>query len=345
MENQLLTTVPAEKVPYLLRDSEGPRYLFGTQLAAIIASAQSTGNLFELVLLSGGRGDRFPAHQHSRSHEAIYVLDGLVEVRLNDQTHLLATGDYAHIPAGTIHAYAMQSHHTRLLSFSMNDGVAGLYARLGEATLLFVHPPQGNGIDLSERLQQVVDDLDISLVDDTPDSQPAQLVTNTELPAGVVPYVIAAGGGNHRSFGDQVYTLLAMQANTNGEFIVSIAEGPKGAPIVTHFHERHTETFLGVAGNVTMWANGEEVQLAPGDFLHVPPHTRHAFRLDAHYTKFFSVLAPGLFEPFFLLGDAYAPHIFPSTPLPPPFGRLMQNMDKLDLKFAGPPPGPPPAGG
>ncbi len=46
-------SLPKEKVPYLLRSGEGERYLFGRQVATVMANGKSTGGLFEIVLLSG----------------------------------------------------------------------------------------------------------------------------------------------------------------------------------------------------------------------------------------------------------------------------------------------------
>ncbi len=46
-------SLPKEKMPYLLRGGEGERYLFGRQVATVMANAKSTGDLFEIVLLSG----------------------------------------------------------------------------------------------------------------------------------------------------------------------------------------------------------------------------------------------------------------------------------------------------
>jgi hypothetical protein len=36
---------------------------------AVIANNNSTGGLVELVSLSGGKGDAFPAHKHEGSHD------------------------------------------------------------------------------------------------------------------------------------------------------------------------------------------------------------------------------------------------------------------------------------
>lgn len=334
------TSLPTEKQPYLLRDREGSHYLIGTQLVTVIASAASSGGLFELVSISGCLGDSFPAHRHARAHEGIYVQEGLVEVTLGDERYLLAPGDYAHIPAGTLHAYTLRSHHARLLSVTSKGEVGQVYARIGTATELYVHPPHSEVVDVAARLAESLAGADLELVD-APHTGEAQLVTNVTVPDGVVPYVIASGGGIRRIVGRELYILLATNANTNGEFLVLDNIGPAGNAIIQHLHEKHTETFLCTAGQMTMWSNGAQHGMQPGDFLHIPAGTIHSFRLDAHCTRFFSVLAPGIFEPFFhTLGSPYDGHIFPPEPGPARFDRLMQKVQagELDLKVVGPPP-------
>lgn len=335
------TKLPTTKQPYLLRDREGTHYLIGTQLVTVIASAESSGGLFELVSIAGCLGDSFPAHRHARAHEGIYVQEGLVEVTLGAECYLLAPGDYAHIPAGTIHAYQMRSHNARFLSLTSKGEVGKVYAYVGTVTDLPVHPPRGAAVDLAAQLASPIAGADLELAA-APSVGEAQLVTNVTVPDGVVPYVIASGGGIQRVVGRELYILLATNANTNGEFLVLDNIGPAGNAIIQHLHEKHTETFLCTTGQMTMWSNGVEHELHPGDFLHVPAHTIHSFRMDAHCTRFFSVLAPGIFEPFFFtLGSPYDQgFIFPVEPGPARFDRLMQKVQagELDLKVVGPPP-------
>lgn len=51
-------------------------------------------------------GDQAPPHVHHGSDEAFYVLDGQLEVLVGDERRILATGDLAFVPAGTIHTFA-----------------------------------------------------------------------------------------------------------------------------------------------------------------------------------------------------------------------------------------------
>lgn len=330
-------SLPKEKVPYLLRSGEGERYLFGRQVATVLANGKSTGDLFEIVLLSGGKGDAFPLHIHKNTHEGLLVLDGKLELTLDGEHHLLVAGDYANIPAGTPHSYRMHSHRTRLVSYTMKGNVAHMYSVLGTPYDHAEHPPHASEEVSKERFAKAAEAADIIFAEDENPAGAPKLVENTELPAGVVPYVLESGEGDRLLTGDQLHRIVAAQKNTDGQFIVVSSEGSKGDRIVDHYHEHHTETFYCLEGQMTMWADGEEIQLNPGDFLHVPANTVHSYRLDSHYTKMVGVLVPGLFEPFFrTLGDPYEGHIFPSEPQALRFDRVLQNIETLDLKVMKP---------
>lgn len=329
----LTNVLPEEKMPYLLRSGEGERYLFGRQVATVMADEKSTGNIFEMVLLSGGKGDAFPAHLHNHAHEGILVLDGKLELSINEDTHLLLPGDYAHIPAGTIHSYRMQSHRTRFVSYTMKGNIATIYPIIGKPYDKVEYPPHISSGIPEELFQEAVKVADITFILDRQQSGYPKLVENTVLPDKVTPYVLESGEGDRLLTGDQLHRIIATQKTTDGEFILVSSEGPKGDRIVDHYHEHHTETFFCFEGQMTMWANGEEIRLNPGDFLHVPANTVHSYRLDSHYTKMAGLLASGLFEPFFrTLGDSYEHYIFPIQPQPLRFDRVIQNIEKLDLK-------------
>ena len=341
---QVVGKLPNEKKPYYIRNGEGERYLLGTQVASIVATTESTGDKMEIVQLSGGKGDYFPAHVHEKAHEGIVVLDGRLEVELNGQVHLLTAGDYVHIPAGTVHAYWMQSHRTRFWSFTINGNVAQVYSLIGESFDKYERPPVSkNPID-PESLALLPSTTDIKFVSRQPSNGLPQLVKGSTIPEEVQPYVLESGEGVHLLSGDTVHSLLTTKAATNDQFLALVSEGPKGLPIGEHAHEFTNETFMCLHGEMTLWVGGEELHLLPGDFAYVPAKTPHRFRCDAHYTKFLGLLTPGKFEDFFrVLGDPYEYPIFPSEPGPYRFDRVIQRISELDLILLGKPPGPSPA--
>ncbi|HEX9034495.1 MAG TPA: cupin domain-containing protein [Streptosporangiaceae bacterium] len=50
--------------------------------------------------------DQAPRHIHHRSDEAFYVLDGQLEVLVNDERRTLGAGELVHVSAGTVHTFA-----------------------------------------------------------------------------------------------------------------------------------------------------------------------------------------------------------------------------------------------
>nr|WP_172251143.1 quercetin 2,3-dioxygenase [Saccharibacillus deserti] len=329
---QLQHTLPKECKAYLLRRGDGERYVFGRQVATIIADTASGGGVFELATIAGGKGEEFPVHLHENTYESILVLEGRIELMLDGAYYMLAPGDYAHIPPGVKHAYRMAAHRSAFASYTVPGRVSDMYRALGEPYVYVEPPAEEHPTFGEEHLERASQAADVAFTGELPQWGSANAGDHAHNPGLIAPYVIENGEGERLLTGDQLHRLVAAQANTNGEYIFVLSDGPKGDPIVEHYHEHHTETFFCLQGQMTMWANGEEIVLFPGDFLHVPAGTVHAYRLDTHYTKVAGLLASGLFEPFFrTLGEPYEPHAFPSVPGPLRMDRVMANMKNLDL--------------
>lgn len=329
----LMSRLPQERMPYLLRKGEGTSYTFGKQVVTMMADSNSTGGEFEMFTISGGKGEVFPLHLHKDSYESILVLEGRIEVVIEGEYHLLTAGDYAHIPPGARHAYRMAGHRNRIVFYTVPGNITSIFPVLGAAYSFIDHPPQPLHQWTNEDLSKASREADICFEDEELQWGSSPLVETGVLPQKVVPYVLENGEGDRLLTGDQLHRILASQKNTDGNYIFVATEGPKGEPIVEHFHEKHVETFYCVQGQMTMWANGEEIQLNEGDFLHVPEGTTHAYRLDAPYTRFIGLLVNGLFEPFFrTLGESYEHYIFPNEPGPLRMDRVMAIINELDLK-------------
>ncbi|HWS34946.1 MAG TPA: cupin domain-containing protein [Actinoplanes sp.] len=73
----------------------------------LLADAQHTGGALTInraILDVGSPGA--PAHSHSRTTEAILVLDGSLDVLTGDRVATLTTGDLVVIQPGVVHAFA-----------------------------------------------------------------------------------------------------------------------------------------------------------------------------------------------------------------------------------------------
>ncbi len=329
------STLPGTPAAYLVRSGEGARYALGAAMATMIARVEDTGGLLEAAVVSGSRGAASPPHAHTRGHEAILVTEGVLDVTVGDRRYAMAPGDYASIPPGVPHGYTMRGHYTRFVQWMIGGALGKFYAAVGTRT---TEPgpdesaPQTFALPADGRH----DEIDTTSAHGSAAGGPS--ARYDPLPDGPAPYVLESGDGERLLAGDQLFAFLSRQVNTGGRFIVLTTAGPAGARIPNHFHERHTETFFCLNGQMTMWADGRELALHAGDFLHVPARTVHSYRLDSAYTRFVGVLAPGLFEPFFrAMCEPYAGYAVPSVPGPVRFDRVMQRLHELDLKLVDQP--------
>jgi quercetin 2,3-dioxygenase len=329
--------LPASQAPYKLDAGEGARYAFGNQLAARIATSAQLNHAAGGTVLTGARGAKFPSHRHRATHEALFVLEGVVALQLGSRSYLLTPSDYVNIPPGAAHGYEFIDHRGKLLSWTFGGPAAELYARLGKPYAGTVYPETGTSADWLVLDEKV----DTELVQQqAPREFSAKL---TVAPQGVVPFVLAAGEGERMITGDQVYTILGNQTHSNGAFIALLTEGPMGPPIPRHQHEEVTELFHCLNGQLEMFAGDGFLTLDPGDFLHVPPKTPHSFQLKKHDTRFLGFITPGHFEAFFrYLCDPFDGYRYPLVPQPFNFDRVIQHLAELDLTLLERPSGPSP---
>jgi quercetin 2,3-dioxygenase len=185
--------------------------------------------------------------------------------------------------------------------------------------------------------------VDTELVDAPDSTNTGWCAKLTAAPAGLHPFVLAASEGERMIAGDQVYTILGNVTHSDGTFIALLTEGPIGMPIPRHRHEKVTELFHCLNGQMELFAEDGFITLDPGDFLHVPPKTAHSFQLKKHDTRFLGFITPGEFEPFFrYLCVPFDGYRYPLVPPPFRFDRVIQHLSELDLTILERPGAPPP---
>ena len=70
---------------------------------------------FEVHLQVGVRNGGPPPHSHPWD-EAFYIIEGEVQVSLDNESKTLSSGEFIHIPAGTVHAYRNISETAKMLA-------------------------------------------------------------------------------------------------------------------------------------------------------------------------------------------------------------------------------------
>ncbi|MBV9036438.1 MAG: cupin domain-containing protein [Acidobacteriaceae bacterium] len=186
--------------------------------------------------MTGAKNSALPLHRHNSSHEAIYVLEGSANLRLNEQEFALEGGDYASVPPGTAHSLMLTGHRTRLLTWSFGDNGAAMYAALGQPTEAAIYSSRAEPPDWKKPLPSV--DVEF-LPDELPALRPGEK-SRVAPAAGVKPYVIPAGEGERMMAGDTLFAFLTDQRQSGGKFIALMTDAPKGQRIPNHLHEKHT---------------------------------------------------------------------------------------------------------
>jgi mannose-6-phosphate isomerase-like protein (cupin superfamily) len=120
----------------IYREGEGERHGAGGGSAIIIkASADHTAGSFflsETTIAPGFPGP--PLHRHARLHDMFYVLDGVLTMRVGEETHELGPGTFVCVPPGVSHSFSNPGDApARFLNFNTPAGWENYMRELGQA--------------------------------------------------------------------------------------------------------------------------------------------------------------------------------------------------------------------
>jgi quercetin dioxygenase-like cupin family protein len=117
------------------RPGEGERHAAGASEILIKATGNETAGTFflsESTIAPGFPGP--PPHRHERLVDMFYVLEGVLTVRLGEQTHQLEPGSFVCVPAGVVHTFSNPSDRpVRFLNFNTPAGWENYMRDLAEA--------------------------------------------------------------------------------------------------------------------------------------------------------------------------------------------------------------------
>ena len=325
--------LPGRKVPYALRADLGERYLVAGTIINVISRAVDSGNMFEMMTITGGKGAGQPLHQHTSHHVALYLLEGDAQLWLGSERYQMKKGDFASIPEGINYGFRFGAHRTKMLVWLSGAGVQKVIQSLGEPTAYYIQPNNADTTWHPERMRAAEQAGDIRFAKEQFPEWSIQAITQTSLPEETVPYTLAADEGEKFVGGPEFFALLATQQTTGGKFFVVMTQGPDTPMVPRHYHNLHSENFFCLEGGMEMIVNHSQVSLTPGDAAFIPAGTIHAYRMAAPFTRFMGFLTPGLFQRFFeTLGEAgYTANVYPHKPHQLRFDRVIKELERLDL--------------
>jgi quercetin dioxygenase-like cupin family protein len=117
------------------RPGEGERHQAGSSEILIKATGAETAGTFflsESTIAPGFPGP--PPHRHERLVDMFYVLEGVLTVRLGEETHQLESGSFVCAPAGVVHTFSNPTDRpVRFLNFNTPAGWENYMRDLADA--------------------------------------------------------------------------------------------------------------------------------------------------------------------------------------------------------------------
>lgn len=112
---------------------------------------------------------------------------------------------------------------------------------------------------------------------------------------------------------------------------------PPGGGPPPHLHEREEEAFFLLQGTVSLTVDGRTIHAKPGDFVHIPRQTVHAFHNNGNeVVRMLAVFSPAGMEGWFAESYDTAPDRTTTPPPPSPemLARMVATAAKYGVVFA-----------
>lgn len=272
-------TLPATG-PYVLRAGEGLSHLVAGQVIRTLAGVEQTAGGFGAVVADCplDRGP-IPMHWHEREHDTWFVTRGRLQVWADDQSRVLAPGDFAYVPPRVTHSYRSVAPRTQFFGIVAPGGWEEFFIDAGEVWGMTGLPAEGRPFDFSRmgpamgkhRIMRVDNPV---YVDATPIGPADQ-----QLPAGQSAYLLEAGYGARHVLLGHLSTAVLTQAQTDDLVDMRVVEGGRDAAMPTLRHDTTHVFFYLLDGLVALTINGDEHHLTAGDAANIPAGTRYTTRI------------------------------------------------------------------
>ena len=120
-----------EKVAFVPADTGEAYWVMGGLFTYLVTGRESGGAYFSVIVDIGPELGP-PPHIHHLEDEQFYILEGQLTYLVGDQTIEVRTGDFIHIPRGTVHSFKNGSKPARLLATFAPAGIEGFFREIGD---------------------------------------------------------------------------------------------------------------------------------------------------------------------------------------------------------------------
>lgn len=122
----------SNSIIYLPAGSGRSVWFFGCKITFLVTGAESDGIYSTMELVVEPEAGPGP-HTHPLAEEQFYILDGTLHFKVGDMDFYANTGDFVHIPRGTVHSWTNEAGRpVRTLATFSPAGMEGHFLRLGE---------------------------------------------------------------------------------------------------------------------------------------------------------------------------------------------------------------------
>ncbi|WP_076070040.1 cupin domain-containing protein [Sphingomonas montana] len=265
---------------YILRNGEGLSHLVAGQVVRTVAGVDQTGGGFGAVVCDAplDRGP-IPMHWHEREHDTWFVTRGRLQVWAEDQSRVLAPGDFAYVPPRVTHSYRSVAPRTQFFGIVAPGGWEEFFVDAGEVWGMTGLPADGHPFDFS-RMGPSMSKHRIMRVDNPVYVEATPIGTaDQNPPAGQSAYFLEAGYGTRHVLLGHLSTAVLTNALTDDLVDMRVIEGGRDAAMPTLRHAT-THVFLYLLdGLLTLTIDGEEHSLTAGDAANIPAGTAYATRI------------------------------------------------------------------
>lgn len=126
---------------YALPPGAGPSTWFFESPYTMKARNRDTDGMFGFMEIYAPRGWGAPAHSHSKTSEALYVLEGEADFAVGDTVYpAMKAGSFIYIPHTTRHEFHIRSAYGKLLLLTLPGGFEKYFEHLGTPATQYTLP-------------------------------------------------------------------------------------------------------------------------------------------------------------------------------------------------------------
>lgn|GEM_PF-473820 len=137
-----------------------------------------------------------------------------------------------------------------------------------------------------------------------------------------------------RWYGPNLFTFIATAEETGGAFAVLRCKLRRGFEPPKHVHTKEEESYVILDGEIIYEVGDQSIHAKAGDYVHLPRHITHKFRLVSETVTFILIITPGGFEQLFWEFSRPAEAMeLPPIPVAKPPKEFFDAMTRLNEKL------------